>query len=71
MYYREGYTLEEIRKIEKTQCKNLIVLTATSLSLDYACCIKPRLHRPNGDSFLDDNIWGTRTFKNSGILLNG
>ena len=63
MYYREGYTLEQIREIEKAKCKNLIILTATPLPLDYACCIKPRLHRPNGDSFLDDNIWGTRTFE--------
>lgn len=63
MYYREGYTLEQIREIEKAKCKNLVVLTATPLPLDYACYIKPRLHRPNGDSFLDDNIWGTRTFE--------
>lgn len=63
MYYREGYTLDQIREIEKAKCKNLVVLTATPLPLEYACCIKPRLHRPNGDSFLDDNIWGTRTFE--------
>ena len=63
MYYREGYTLEHLREIEKAQYKNLVVLTAKPLPLDYACYIKPRLDRPNGDSFLDDNIWGTRTFE--------
>lgn len=63
LYYREGYTLDQIRQIEQAKCRNLILLTPIPLPLDYACCIKPRLHRPNGDSFLDDNIWGTRTFE--------
>lgn len=63
MYYRDGYTIDEIREIEKAPCKNLVVLTAEPLPLDYAQYIKPRLDRINGDSFLDDNIWGTRTFE--------
>ncbi|MGN9154865.1 DUF1919 domain-containing protein [Bariatricus sp. HCP3S3_E12] len=63
LYYRDGYTIDEIREIEKAVCRNLVLLTAKPLPLDYAQYIKPRLDRPNGDSFIDDNIWGTRTFE--------
>ena len=39
-YYREGYSLEQIREIEKAPCKRVAVLTHKPLPLDYAVYIK-------------------------------
>ena len=39
-YYREGYTLEQIREIEKAECKRIALLTYKPLGLDYEICMK-------------------------------
>lgn len=62
-YYRDGYTIEEIRQIENAKCKNYVVLTDKPLDLPYAVRITPNLDRPNGDSFLDKDWLSIRTFE--------
>ncbi len=60
-YYREGYTLEQIRKIEKAPCKRVAVLTHKPLGLDYEVYMKG-----NGDpeqNFLEKDKYGIRTFE--------
>ena len=60
-YYREGYSLEEIRAIEAAPCKKVAVLTHKPLDLDYAVYIKG-----NGDpeqNFLEKDKFGIRTFE--------
>ena len=39
-YYREGYSIDQIREIEKAKCKRVAVLTYRPLELDYAICMK-------------------------------
>ena len=63
LYYREGYTIEEIREIEKAKCKNIVVLTDRELPLDYAVVMKPNLERMHGDSFIDKDKYGITTFE--------
>lgn len=43
-YYREGFTIEQIREIEKAKCKGKAVLTHKPLGLDYKVYM-----RGNGD----------------------
>ena len=71
MYYREGYTLDQIREIEKAKCKNLIVLTATPcrwtmhVTSSPACIVRtaiPSWMIISGEHAL---------LRNSGILSNG
>lgn len=62
-YYREGYSIEQIREIEKANYKNVIVLTSTPLDLDYAYYIEENRNVPNSDVFLDKDKYGIRTFE--------
>ena len=39
-YYREGYTMEQIKEIEKASCKRVAVLSYKPLPLNYAVYIK-------------------------------
>lgn len=60
-YYREGYTIEQIREIEKAPCKRVAVLTHKPLGLDYEVCMKG-----NGDpeqNFLEQDKFGIRSFE--------
>lgn len=62
-YYRDGYSLDEIREIEKAKCKNIALLTDKELPLDYAVVIKPTEGKAFSDSFLDRDEFGLRTFE--------
>lgn len=62
-YYREGYSIDAIREIEKAEYKNLALLTAVPIDLPYAHFIRERTGRPNGESFLDKDDFGIRTFE--------
>ena len=60
-YYREGYTVEQIRKIEKVPCKKAVVLTYKPLGLDYEVYMVG-----NGDpkqNFLEQDKFGIRSFE--------
>lgn len=60
-YYREGYTLEQIREIEAAQCKKVAVLTHKPLDLEYAVYIKG-----NGNptqNFLEKDRFGIMSFE--------
>lgn len=60
-YYREGYTLEQIREIEAATYKKVAVLTHKPLDLDYAVYM-----RGNGDpeqNFLEKDIFGIRSIE--------
>lgn len=62
-YYRDGYSIEEIREIEKAQCKNIALLSSKDLPLDYTVVMKPNAKRQFGDSFIDKDSFGIRTFE--------
>ena len=62
-YYREGYSLDEIREIEKAPCVRKIMLTSTPVDLPYAYCIRENKGRVNSESFLDKDQFGIRTFE--------
>lgn len=60
-YYREGYSLEQIREIEKAPCKRVAVLTHKPLGLEYEVYMKG-----NGDpeqNFLEKDEFEIRTFE--------
>lgn len=63
MYDKDGISKEDIRKLEKVNCKNKIVLSDKEYpDIDYVIKIEPN-NRINGEQYLDKDIWGKRTFE--------
>ena len=62
-YYREGYSMDEIREIEKAKCVRKIMLTSTPVDLPYAYFIKENEGSVNSESFLDKDNFGIHTFE--------
>lgn len=63
LYYRDNYTIDEIRKIEQAHCKRKIILTSKKLDLDYAYYMEENINQPNSEVFLDKDKYGIRTFE--------
>ena len=60
-YYREGFTIDQIREIEKAKCKRVAVLTHKPLGLDYEVYMKG-----NGDpeqNFLEKDRFEIRSIE--------
>lgn len=60
-YYRDGFTVEQIREIEKADCKGKAVLTHKPLGLNYEVYM-----HGNGDpeqNFLEEDMYGIRSFE--------
>ena len=60
-YYRDGFTVEQIREIEKADCKGKVVLTHKPIGLDYEVYM-----HGNGDpeqNFLEEDKYGIRSFE--------
>lgn len=61
--YNRKLSLEEIKKIEQAECKNIAVLTDKPLPLKYAVLMKPNLDRQYGDHFIDKDRRGIYTYE--------
>lgn len=57
-YYREGYTIEQIREIEKTKCKRVALLTYKPLGLEYEICMKG--NGTTTTNFIEKDSFGIR-----------
>lgn len=55
-YYREGMTIEQIREIEKAQCKRAAIITYKPLDLPYAVYLKG--NGTSTQSFLEKDMFG-------------
>lgn len=63
MYDRDGITEEDIRRLERIECKNKMVLSDMYYpDIDYVLTMKPT-ERANGAQFLDTDWFGRRTFE--------
>lgn len=62
-YYRDGYTIEELRRIEKAKYKKVILLTNEKIDIEYSYYIEEVKGKPNSESFLDEDEYGIRTFE--------
>lgn len=62
-YYREGYSIEQIREIEKANYKRVILLSYKDLDLDYSYKIESDSDEPANDNFLTKDKYGLRTFE--------
>jgi len=62
-YYKDGYSIEELREIEKAHYKKVIILTNKPLDIEYSYYIEEVKGRPDSDSFLDKDKYGVRTFE--------
>ena len=60
-YYREGYTTEQIREIEKAPCKKVAVLTHKPLGLDYEVYMVG--NKDPEQNFLEKDKYGIHTFE--------
>lgn len=65
----EHLSLEEIREIEKANCKNVACLTSIPLPLEYAVEMNPN-KRLWGGYFIDKDIFGVRTFEKQWDFVN-
>ena len=63
LYYRDNYTIEDIRRIEQANCRGKVVLTNKKIPLEYAYYIKENVGKPYSDSFLDKDWFGIRSFE--------
>ncbi len=62
LFDRDNYTLEELREVEKAECKNLALLTSKKLDLDYAYYIKPKKGLDQ-QGYIDMNIFQIRRYE--------
>ena len=61
LYYRDGFTVEQIREIEKAKCKGKAVLTHKPLGLDYE--VYMRGNEDPEQNFLEKDKYGIRSFE--------
>lgn len=65
MYDRDGITEEDIRRLERIECKNKMVLSDKYYpNIDFVLTMSPT-ERVNGAQFLDKDWLGRRTFEKS------
>ena len=60
-YYRDGHSIEEIRKIESAECKKVMVLSHKPIDIEYSLCLKG-----NGradQNYMEKDKFGIRTFE--------
>ena len=58
-----NYTIDELREIEKAECKNIALLTSRKLDLDYAYYIKKPRKQTAQRGYIDMNFFQIRRYE--------
>lgn len=62
LFDKDNYTIDELREIEKAECKNLALITSRKLDLDYAYYIKPQ-KGVSHQGYIDKNIFHIKRYE--------
>ena len=60
-YYRDGYSIDELREIEAANYRNVIVLSHKPIEMEYALCLNG--NGRSDQNYMEKDIFGIKTFE--------
>lgn len=64
LYYLDGLTINQLKRLEKVPCKNKVVLSKEPLAeIPWSVCIKPNKRQKYASSYLGKDVFGVRHFE--------